>query len=159
MKNKRNSGQSLVELALFFTLLLLLLGGAVDLGRAFFGFMAIRDAAQEGATFAALFPKLITTTGPGIYTIDAEPYGKFTAGDIDYQLDYRIRTSATMPLNLKDVDDIKITVVNNCPISVKVTVIYHYRALMPFINELFGSQSYYPIQADVTETVLTNTCN
>jgi Flp pilus assembly protein TadG len=49
-------GQSLVELALSMTVMLILLGGIVDLGRAFFTFMALRDAVQEGAMYGSLHP-------------------------------------------------------------------------------------------------------
>lgn len=49
-------GQSLMELAISLLLILLLLAGAVDLGRAFFTYSALRDAAQEGAAFASISP-------------------------------------------------------------------------------------------------------
>jgi Flp pilus assembly protein TadG len=50
------SGQSLVELAISFTFILLLLAGLTDLGRAFFTFLSLRDAAQEGAVYGSLAP-------------------------------------------------------------------------------------------------------
>jgi hypothetical protein len=50
-------GQSLVELAVVLPVLLLLLGGAIDLGRAFFARTAIENAAKEGAFFGATRPE------------------------------------------------------------------------------------------------------
>lgn len=50
------SGQSLVELALSFMVIVLILAGAVDLGRAFFTVIALRDAAQEGVIYASINP-------------------------------------------------------------------------------------------------------
>lgn len=47
------SGQSLVELALTIPLLLLLLIGVVDVGRIIFTYIALGDAAQEGAIYSA----------------------------------------------------------------------------------------------------------
>ncbi len=47
-KDQAEVGQSLVELALSFTFLLLLLAGAADLGRLIFSYISIHDAAQEG---------------------------------------------------------------------------------------------------------------
>jgi Flp pilus assembly protein TadG len=47
-------GQSLVELALAFPLLLLILLGLADFGRAFFYTSAIANAAREGAAYASL---------------------------------------------------------------------------------------------------------
>ena len=49
----RQKGQNLVELALVLPLLLLLLAGIVDFGRAFYGFIALENAAREGARYAA----------------------------------------------------------------------------------------------------------
>ena len=45
---RRQRGQSLVELALVTPLILLLFAGAGDLGRAFYGFIAIENAVKEG---------------------------------------------------------------------------------------------------------------
>ena len=57
MKTQR--GQSIVELALLFPLLmmlLMLLMGLLDLGRAYYIMVALRDAAEEGASYAAIQP-------------------------------------------------------------------------------------------------------
>jgi hypothetical protein len=50
-------GQSLVELAVVLPVLLLVLGGAIDFGRAFFARTAIENAAKEGALFGATKPE------------------------------------------------------------------------------------------------------
>ncbi len=49
-------GQSLVEAALFFPILLLILMGVVDLGRAYITLVVLQDAASEGAAYAAINP-------------------------------------------------------------------------------------------------------
>jgi hypothetical protein len=49
-------GQSLVEFAFSLVMLLILVAGIVDLGRALFTYLSIRDAAQEGALYASLNP-------------------------------------------------------------------------------------------------------
>lgn len=54
---KSEKGQSLVEFALVLVFLLTLLAGIYDLGRAFFAYIIIRDAAQEGAVFGSVAPK------------------------------------------------------------------------------------------------------
>ena len=51
-------GQSLVELAVVLPVLLLLLGGAIDLGRVFFARAAVENAAKEGVLFGATQPEL-----------------------------------------------------------------------------------------------------
>lgn len=46
---KESSGQSLTELAILLPLLLLMLVGTLDLGRAFFAYVTVANAAREGA--------------------------------------------------------------------------------------------------------------
>lgn len=52
----RRRGQSLVEFAVVLPMLLLLLGGAIDLGRAFFARIAVENATKEGVLFGATRP-------------------------------------------------------------------------------------------------------
>lgn len=58
MRNEK--GQSIVEMALLFPLLMLLLMGLLDLGRAYYVIVALRDAAEEGAIYASIQPEDIT---------------------------------------------------------------------------------------------------
>jgi Flp pilus assembly protein TadG len=51
---KKESGQSLVEMALVFTTVVLILSILVDVGRAFFTLIALHDASQEGALYASM---------------------------------------------------------------------------------------------------------
>jgi Flp pilus assembly protein TadG len=55
-KSKADRGQSLTEFAVGVTLLLILLAGVLDLGRAYFTLLSLRDAAQEGALYGSLAP-------------------------------------------------------------------------------------------------------
>ncbi|MCK5345107.1 MAG: pilus assembly protein, partial [Candidatus Heimdallarchaeota archaeon] len=52
--NNKESGQSLVELALVFTTIVFMLSILVDIGRAFFTLIALNDAAQGGAVHASM---------------------------------------------------------------------------------------------------------
>jgi len=54
--HKNEKGQSLLELAFSMILLLLILAGIVDLGRAIYTLMAMQDAAEEGVVFGVAFP-------------------------------------------------------------------------------------------------------
>lgn len=49
---RAEGGQSLVETALMLPILLLLLVGIVDFGRAFYAYIAVTNAAREGARYA-----------------------------------------------------------------------------------------------------------
>jgi hypothetical protein len=62
----REKGQSLLEMAFAIIVLLVLLAGIIDLGRLFFTYIALRDAAQEGAAFASICPPDPTLPGNGV---------------------------------------------------------------------------------------------
>jgi hypothetical protein len=53
-KHNRQLGQGLAELALVLPLLLTILFGALDLGRAFYTYIALTNAAREAARYAAV---------------------------------------------------------------------------------------------------------
>jgi hypothetical protein len=53
---RSESGQSLVELAISMVILLILLAGIVDLGRAIIIKSALQDAAEEGIIFGTAYP-------------------------------------------------------------------------------------------------------
>ncbi len=59
-KSDRQRGQSLVELAITLPILLLLLGGVIDLGRGFLILVAVENAAGEGALYGAVHPECLT---------------------------------------------------------------------------------------------------
>jgi Flp pilus assembly protein TadG len=58
--SEKEKGQSLLEMAFAAIVLLLLISGIVDMGRVFFTYIALREAAQEGATFASICPPDVT---------------------------------------------------------------------------------------------------
>jgi len=55
-QRSREKGQSLTEFGVSVVILLVLLAGTVDAGRAFFTYMALRDAVQEGAIYGSYNP-------------------------------------------------------------------------------------------------------
>ncbi len=133
-------GQSLVELGLTLVLILTLLAGAVDLGTAFFDYIALRDAAQEGALYGSINP----TDTTGIIA--------------------RVRQSSTKPLNLADPSvSIAITITGAACLgtssnnAITVTVSYTYQLTMPFIGAILGTQTI-PLSARVTDTILKPKC-
>jgi len=56
-KKTSQKGQSMVEVAIAMPLLILILAGILDLGRAYFTHITISDAAAEGAAYAAIHPR------------------------------------------------------------------------------------------------------
>jgi Flp pilus assembly protein TadG len=62
-KANKSRGQSLVEMALTLPVLLLLVLGFIDLGRAVYYYSALSNAVREGARFAIVQKNLDTTDG------------------------------------------------------------------------------------------------
>jgi Flp pilus assembly protein TadG len=56
-KEQKEKGQSLLELALILPLLIIILAGVLDLGRLYYAYVAVTDAAAEGASYAAIHPE------------------------------------------------------------------------------------------------------
>lgn len=78
--SKREKGQSLVEAALALPLVIMLMLGMLDLGRAFFILVELNDAADEGAVYAAL--DYSDTTGIQARAIDAVSLVTLSADDV-----------------------------------------------------------------------------
>ncbi len=54
--DRRERGANLVEMAVVLPLLLMLLMGVADVGRAFYSYVTLTNAVREGARFASRFP-------------------------------------------------------------------------------------------------------
>ena len=131
-------GQSLVELAISLVILLYLLGGAVEFGMAFFQFVQLRDAAQEGALYGSMNPD--DTSG-------------ITA---------RIQGSSASPIDLTTISP-TITYPDdpdgpNCEgKAIKVELTYNHQIFMPFIPQILNTSTI-PLRASVTDTILSPVC-
>lgn len=55
-KIKQEKGQSLVEFAMVLVIILIIIAGIIDLGRMFFYYISMRDAAQEGVLYGSAYP-------------------------------------------------------------------------------------------------------
>jgi Flp pilus assembly protein TadG len=136
---RKEKGQSLVELSFVFTLLLLLVGGIIDLGSIYYSSIALRDTTQEGAIYGASHPDDI-------------------AG-----IKQRITKSASFPINAAQIADITVTCdgadcvatnANSCQgHKISIEVSYNYNLIMPLIPIIIGHQTV-PLTATVTATIL-----
>jgi Flp pilus assembly protein TadG len=148
-RNER--GQSLVEFAISITALIILLAGAVDFGMALFHYIAMRDAAQEGALYGAMNPPNAPTGGS--YTCASGTvsnicsrirYASGTNGLID-----RIYTPANITVDASG---------GGCEgHTITITFVYPYNLTMPFLTAFIGS-NYINLRATVTDTILTPIC-
>lgn len=132
----RERGQSFVELAIYLVILLLLVGGVVDLGRGFFSFMALRDSVQEGALYGSINPTLTQ------------------------EIKNHVLDSSNMIPDMIGSDDITVTVIGTACTGngIQVTATYSdFPITMPFMGAVLGSQTI-PISATVTDTILSPAC-
>jgi len=130
----------MVEFALTLVVILLLLAGVVDLGRAIFTYLSLRDAAQEGASFASYNPT-------------------DTAG-----IEARACASSITVQDLCDAGLVappEISIVGPAcnGSSVTVSVSYpNFQLVTPFLGAVSGSQTI-PIRASITDTILVPPCS
>lgn len=129
-------GQSLVEFAISLVIILILLAGIVDAGRALFTYMALRDAAQEGALYGSIDP---TNTS---------------------EIEERVRNASDMVQGFGSDIQVQVTIDGAACTGSAITVRVTYASFpltMPFIGIFVGSQSV-PISATITDTILAPAC-
>jgi Flp pilus assembly protein TadG len=147
-KRKYEKGQSMTEFALSLVILLTLLAGVVDLGRVFFAYIIIRDAAQEGAVYGSIAPKDNLT-------------------DFKNGVENRVKTAFTDPSDSSNVplDVTKLNVQTDILGStcaspgngVRVRVEYSLPVTMPFLGAIIGSQDM-NMAATVENAILSPVC-
>jgi Flp pilus assembly protein TadG len=143
------SGQSMVELAMSLVFLLVLLAGVVDLGRAFFAYMIIRDAAQEGAVYGAIADKSDLTA------FENEVNNRVETAFVDPS-----NPTANLPIDLSKMTITTQIVGSPCAApgnGVKVTVDYTIPVTMPFLGSVLGTQEV-PMSTSVEDTILAPMC-
>ena len=152
-KTRKEKGQSLVEFSFSLIFMLVLLAGTIDVGRAFFAYMVLRDAAQEGASFGAVARTEQATSIPC------------------NEIESRVRSTSTNPVDLQNTDiqiDVSfdgVTCTNAAVTAacfgraVEVKISYpNFPLVTPFLGSFIGSQTI-PISTSVMDTVLTPPCD
>ena len=148
-KDNPNSenGQSMVEFAASMVIFMILLAGIVDLGRALFTYMSLRDAAQEGALYGSVNPPESPSDTNRIEAIEA-----------------RVFNSSNLLRGLEDApgDPVNVTVnVLGSPCMgnrIEVRVNYDdFPITMPFLGTMIGTQKV-GIRASVIDTILIPAC-
>jgi len=138
-KNSSEKGQSLVELALSFTILLMLLAGAIDFGRAFFTWVSLRDAAQEGAAYGSIDPTNLGEIENRVYSI-LESSGAVP----EPRTNVVITRTFFGPACLGNIIQIEVDYLT-FPLTV------------PFLGSIIGSDTL-SIQSTIQDTILKPTC-
>jgi hypothetical protein len=164
----KEQGQALVELATSLVVLMTLLAGVVDFGRAFFTYVALRDAAQEGASYASVAATdALDDTNLTGYCQGIANRVRITTTDFSGNV-------ATSPINLEtliadhdvsvetEIDGTECSLVTPADIChgalVSVKVSYgSFPVTMPFMGTILGAQNI-ALDAVVHDTILTPAC-
>jgi Flp pilus assembly protein TadG len=158
---KSERGQSFMELAISLLFLMVLLCVVIDLGWAFYSMVALRDTAQEAASFGAMCPDEIND------------------GNVNTNRVYnRLLQSATSPINISDLTtgggQIEICAVPatgaqpaifSCPQTtspvrgnnVRVSLQIQHKIMTPFVGAFIGTQTY-PLMVTVSNVILVDHC-
>jgi Flp pilus assembly protein TadG len=145
-RRRSEAGQSLVEFAASLVALMLVLSGVLDIGRAFFTFVAIENGAGEGAIFAAYHPTWITE--------DDVPPG---VPDSEFQ-NVTYRASHESPAGVVDWARATVEVdydggVATVGEAVTVTISYSYTVMTPFLH-LALEDGILPLRSNAAQTIL-----
>jgi len=123
--DSQQGGQSLLEFAIALPVLIILLLGVLDVGRMYFTFLAIQNAAGEGALYAAINPRCIQPSdGPECVNPNNALYRathESPSGLVDWS---RIEIEAELPSPL----------IEGAPIA--IILHYKYDILTPLLSPL-----------------------
>ena len=148
-------GQSLVEFAISLTVMLILLAGAVDFGIGLFHYIAMRDAAQEGALFASFEP----TNNTGIVERTCAASSMLEVLDCQASADCGGACDISIDINLSG--DACMETEGGVQNGVEVVVSYdHFPLTMPLLGGIVGADSDYsiPIRASIIDTIIAPDC-
>jgi Flp pilus assembly protein TadG len=147
---KHECGQSLIEFAVGTTILILLLAGVVDLGRAFFTYIALRDAAQEGAVYGSICPKDANKIEERALSSSNLPINLATDPNVVVECKFITASGAT------DCNSNVPAPGNGILVRVRYT---NFPLTMPLLSSFIGTQTI-TIQAEVQDTILRDkVCN
>ncbi len=134
-------GQSFMELAVSLVFLLILLSVVIDLGWAFYMMTALRDAAQEAASYGIMCPD-------------------------ETLIRDRLRRSTTAPLSMEDIDAGQVLVESitygggaawKKGSIVKVSITITHPIMVPFLGAVIGRTTY-PLSVNVSDTIMVDDC-
>jgi len=145
---KNEKGQSLVELAISLVVLLVILAGIIDLGRVIFVFIAMRDAAEEGAVYGSIAPA--DCAGITTHVTDVLNHQNIlsSAGDITVTttINGKACASASEATDKCTGKPVEVSVRrDNFPIT------------MPFLGAIIGRQSI-DLETHIENTIITPKC-
>jgi hypothetical protein len=152
-------GQSLVEFSISAILIILLLVAVADFGRAFFTYLSMRDAAQEGALYGSICPRHAwIASSHGINTIEGRV--RYTgnlpgnlADNVIVECDYRHDKDASGGYDNNEIWTCSPDITPLPGYGIQVRVIYpSFVITTPLLGSIIGNTI--SLRAEVTDTIL-----
>jgi len=153
---RAEKGQSLMEMAISFVILVFLISGLIDFGRLYFTYVALEDSAGEGALYLSINPTCPTATGSGIDVVAcADPNNAY----------WRIQnaggttTNGTSGLVNWNTSGVVITpFIPGWPYptvgeTIKVTITYPFPLISPIVPQIAGINPF-PLTVIATQTII-----
>jgi Flp pilus assembly protein TadG len=127
---KSQEGQSLVEFLVVLPVLLIIVAGLLDLGRLYYAYVAVTDAAGEGASYGAMHPD-----------------------DENAIVARAVQATA----GLVQLSDDRVTIQRSAD-AVQVTVTYSFTLVTPLVNTMVPG-GVIPLRAVTSENILSGDVN
>ena len=144
-------GQSLVEFSLSAMLLVILLSGLLDLGRVYFTYVALEDAAGEAALYLSLNPSCKVDNGNPDCSDPNNAWWRArhaTGGTFEGLLDWDNPNPANRPQIVPD-----LPTANAVGGKVFVTIKYDFPLVTPLIRNM-ASGGKIPLQVEARQTIV-----
>jgi TadE-like protein len=143
---RRSRGQALVELALVMPIFLLLIAGAIDLGRLFYAYVAIVNASKEGALYGASNPMCDRESGQCPNPLNVVWHVQSEAGNLrDANGSLPTPTVACLgpggPVSLRDCAD---------GYTYRVAIDFQFRLITPILGSVLGGGLTLHAQSEAT---------
>ena len=138
------SGQALAETAIVVVIVIMLLGGLIEFGWAYFRYLALQDAAGEGAAYGMIFPDHWQGDDPSAPQYNPDPNN----------ITYRVRNESSSEILNWDAADIDVDATFTTPGNhLAVTVSYEHDLITPLMSPWF-SDGTITLRARAVQTVL-----
>ena len=139
--NDLQRGQSLVEMSVGLVILIILLSGLLDIGRAYYVYVGLEDGAGEAALYLSINPGCRTATdGPQCANPNNAEYRARNAGGEN--IDWSTATITIVRPPVYGVGD-----------TVKVTIQYQLKLLTPFMPRFAGINPV-TLTTEATQTII-----
>jgi hypothetical protein len=149
----RERGQSLVEFAVSAIVILLLLVGIADFGRAFFTYLAMRDAAQEGAAYGSICPRHYSQIIDRVLYTSDSPVDLADASTIRVECDYWLDENEDGIMDPGETLACNSGFIPVAGTGIQIRVLYDdFVITTPLLGSIIGQSI--SLQAEVTDTIL-----